>query len=156
MSPLTIERATLDAMFAHARETHPDECCGAVVHRDGRDVVLRFTNVQDELHAKDPVAYPRTAATAYTPRDAELFAAQRAGEAPGARLLVFYHSHAINGSYFSDEDRKKATEPWDEPNYPDVIYVVVSDARVRGEARAFCWDEASRAFVEVPIEVRDG
>lgn len=155
MQPLTLDRAALDAMFAHAREAHPDECCGAVVHRDGRDVVLRFTNVQNELHAKDPEAYPRTAATAYTPRDAELFAAQRAGEQPGARLVVFYHSHAINGSYFSDEDRKKATEPWDEPNYPEVTYVVVSDARVRDEARAFRWDEAARDFVEVAIAVRE-
>ena len=154
MEPLTLDGAALAEMFVHARETHPDECCGAVIRRDGRDVVVRFTNVQDELHAKDPVNYPRTAATAYTPKDAELFAAQRAGDAPGARLVVFYHSHAINGSYFSDEDRKKATEPWDEPNYPDVTYVVVSDARVRDEARAFRWDEAARDYVEVAIEVR--
>jgi proteasome lid subunit RPN8/RPN11 len=126
-----------------------------VVRHGGRDVVHRFTNVQNELHAKDPTTYPRTAATAYTPRDSELFAAQRAGEQPGARLLVFYHSHAINGSYFSDEDRKKATEPWDEPNYPDVTYVVVSDARVRDEMRAFRWDAATSDFAEIPIEVRD-
>jgi proteasome lid subunit RPN8/RPN11 len=155
MKRLTLDRAALDAMFVHARETHPDECCGAVIHRDGRDVVRRFTNVQNELHAEDPVANPRTAATAYAPKHSELFAAQREGEQPGASLLVFYHSHAINGSYFSDEDKKKATEPWDEPNYPDVTYVVVSDARERGEARAFRWDEAARDFVEVPIEVRD-
>jgi len=154
MEALTLDRAALDAMFAHAREAHPDECCGAVVHRDGRDVVHRFVNVQNEVHAADPQAYPRTAATAYTPRPEDLFAAERAGREPGARLAVFYHSHAINGSYFSDEDRKKAVEPWDEPNYPDVTYVVVSDARVRGEARAFRWDEAARAYVEVPIEVR--
>ena len=155
MDPLTLDRQALAQMFVHARETQPDECCGAVVHRDGRDVVYRFTNVQNEMHAKDPVAYPRTAATAYTPRQSELFAAQKAGEEPGARLLVFYHSHAINGSYFSDEDRKKAIEPWDEPNYPDVTYVVVSDAKVPDEARAFRWDEARREYVEVPIVVRE-
>jgi hypothetical protein len=31
--------------------------------------------------------------------------------------------------------------------------VVVSDSRQRGEARAFRWQEASRDFVEVPLEV---
>jgi len=154
MEPLTIDRAALDAMFSHAREVHPDECCGAVVHRGGRDVVHRFTNIQNELHAKDPQTYPRTAATAYTPKQDELFAAQRDGDQPGSQLLVFYHSHAINGAYFSDEDKKKAVEPWDEPNYPDVTYVVVSDAREVGEAKAFRWDEARREFVEVAIEVR--
>jgi hypothetical protein len=43
----------------------------------------------------------------------------------------------------------------DDPAYPDVTYVVVSDARTDGEARAFRWDETSRDFVELAIEVRD-
>ena len=45
-------------------------------------------------------------------------------------------------------------EPWDEPNYPEVIYVVVSDARVVGEARAFRWSQTARDYIEIPIEVR--
>ena len=58
------------------------------------------------------------------------------------------------GSYFSGEDRARALFG-DEPAYPDVTYVVVSDARTRGEVRAFrCSDEA-HDFVEVAIEVRE-
>ena len=43
----------------------------------------------------------------------------------------------------------------DEPAYPDVTYVVVSDARTRGEARAFRWSDEAHDFVEVAIEVRE-
>ena len=153
MQPLTLDRSSLEAMHAHGRAVHPEECCGAVVERDGKDVVTRFTNIQNRLHAENPTENPRDAKTAYSPEPKELFAVLKAGDEPGARLKVFYHSHAINGSYFSDEDRVRAMFG-DDPAYPDVTYVVVSDARERGEARAFRWDEASHDFVEVPLEVR--
>ena len=41
----------------------------------------------------------------------------------------------------------------DEPSYPEVAYIVVSDARTTGEARAFRWDEVARDFVELTIEL---
>ena len=41
----------------------------------------------------------------------------------------------------------------DEPTYPDVAYLVVSDARSPGEVKAFRWDDAVRDFVEIPIEL---
>jgi proteasome lid subunit RPN8/RPN11 len=154
MDRLTLDRAALDAMFDHARAEHPAECCGAIVECRGRDVVQRFTNIQSRLHAENPVEHPRDATTAYAPEPKELFAAIRAGEQAGCRLKVFYHSHAVRGSYFSGEDRARAMFG-DDPAYPDVIYVVVSDARERGEARAFRWDEATNDFAELPIEVRD-
>ena len=154
MDALKIDRAALAAVHAHGREAHPDECCGAIVEENGRDVVRRFTNIQNRLHAENPAETPRDAKTAYTPEPKELFAAIQAGEAPGARLKVFYHSHAVRGSYFSGEDRARAMFGED-PAYPDVTYVVVSDAREPGEARAFRWDDTTTDFVEVPIEVRD-
>ena len=152
MEPLTLSRAALDEILAHARATHPEECCGAVVRRDGRDVVHRFTNVQNALHAADPTTHPRGAETAYTPEPRELYAALAASEAPGARLSVFYHSHTRTGSYFSGEDQARALFDG-EPAYPEVAYLVVSDSRTPGEARAFRWDDARREFVEVAVEV---
>ena len=152
MESLRLERAALEAMLAHARETHPEECCGAVLELDGRDLVRRFTNIQGRLHRTDPEANPRDAITAYTPEPKELFAALRDGDAPGARLKVFYHSHTRVGAYFSGEDRARAMFG-DEPAYPDVTYVVVSDSRTPGEARGFRWEERRRDFVEVPIEL---
>jgi proteasome lid subunit RPN8/RPN11 len=153
MSVCTLERAALDEIFAHARATAPDECCGAVLGSGGRDVVRRFTNVQARLHAEDPATYPRDARTAYTPEPRELFAVLQEADGPGASLKVFYHSHTRVGAYFSGEDRARAMFG-DDPAYPEVTYVVVSDSRTSGEARAFRWDEGARDFVEVALESR--
>jgi adenylyltransferase/sulfurtransferase len=150
MNELRLERTALDEILAHARETHPDECCGAVLAIGGRDQVRRFTNIQSRLHAQDPVANPRDAHTAYTPEPKELLAVLRDGDEPGNSLKVFYHSHTKAGSYFSGEDRARAMFG-DDPAYPDVVYLVVSDNRAPGEARAFRWDDGARDFVELPI-----
>jgi proteasome lid subunit RPN8/RPN11 len=152
MEPLTLARRALDDILAHARATHPDECCGAVIERDGHDHVRRFTNIQERLHRDDPATHPRGAETAYAPEPRELFAALREGDEAGARLKVFYHSHTRVGSYFSGEDRARAMFG-DEPSYPEVTYLVVSDSRTAGEARAFRWDDAARDFVEVAVRV---
>jgi proteasome lid subunit RPN8/RPN11 len=154
MDALTLERSALAEMLAHARETHPEECCGAVITRDGHDHVMRFTNIQNRLHAQFPEEYPRSAERAYTPDPKDQFAAERAAREPGARLSVFYHSHPVTGAYFSGEDRARAMFG-DEPSYPDVVYVVVSDARTPDEARAFRWSDAAQDFVELGIVVRE-
>ena len=154
MQPLTIDRAALDAMLAHARETHPEECCGALVRRAGKIDVWRLQNVQNELHRRDPAANPRTAVTAYAlgREDLERVDAACAGDPRIGDLAAIYHSHTKVGAYFSGEDRARAMFV-DEPLYPDIAWVVVSDSREPGEARAFRWDEATRDFVQVPLEV---
>ena len=146
MEPLYLERSALEQILAHARETDPDECCGVVVTRAGRDEVWRMRNVQNELHARDPHAYPRTARTAYA------LGREDTERLDAASPKVIYHSHTKTGAYFSGEDRARAMF-MDEPTYPEVAYLVVSDARLPGEARAFRWDDAVRDFVEVPIEL---
>jgi len=153
MTPLRLAATALDEVIGHAREVDPDECCGVVVARGGRDEIWRLRNVQNELHARDPVAHPRTARTAYAlgREDVERVDAATLGDPAVGDLKAIYHSHSKNGAYFSGEDRAQAMFG-DEPTYPDVAYLVVSDAREQGEARAFRWSEADRDFVEVPIE----
>jgi len=152
MTPLALARDLLDDVLRHAREADPDECCGVVVARAGRDEVWRLRNVQNELHARDPVAHPRTARTAYAlgREDVERVDAATLGKPAIGALKAIYHSHSKHGAYFSGEDRAQAMFG-DEPTYPDVAYLVVSDARERGEARAFRWSETDRDFVEVPL-----
>lgn len=146
MKALRIERRALDEILAHARETEPDECCGVIVARAGRDEVWRMRNVQNELHQRDPHTYPRTARTAYA------LGREDIERLDAASPKVIYHSHTKTGAYFSGEDRARAMF-MDEPTYPDVAYLVVSDARSPGEAKAFRWDDAVRDFVETPIEL---
>lgn len=154
MRALRIERGVLAVVLAHAREMHPDECCGAIVERAGRDEAWRMRNVQNELHARDPVAFPRTAQTAYAlgREDTERLDAATLGKPDVGTLKAIYHSHSKNGAYFSGEDRARAMF-MDEPTYPDVAYLVISDARTEGEVKAFRWDDTQRDFAEVPVEI---
>ena len=144
-----IRPQSVQAMFRHAKDVYPDECCGVVVDlADGTQQVVTLRNVQDEMHASDPAHYPRTARTAYSPHAGDFKRAHDQWEAAGNRLVAFYHSHPNHGSYFSDEDVAQAT-PFGEPSYPDALQIVVSvyDREVR-DVKAFRWSQSAAAFVE--------
>jgi len=117
--------------------------------------VHRCRNIQDELHAKDPDQYPRDSRIAYFIEPGELFRIVRGAEKEGGTVSGFYHSHVDCEAYFSAEDKERAMA-WDEPAYPEAIYLVVSvygdDARGH---KAFAWDAAQTDFVEVEIAVQD-
>jgi [CysO sulfur-carrier protein]-S-L-cysteine hydrolase len=137
-----IPRAVLDAIYAHARETYPEECCGFVF--DGE--ALRVQNRQNELHARDPQQFPRDAKTAYNmgPKDIRALEQSFKTERP---VRMIYHSHCGVGAYFSAEDKRAAT--WDgEPLYPGVDYLVVDVQQdgVRG-AKLFRFQDGD--FVQV-------
>jgi proteasome lid subunit RPN8/RPN11 len=149
---LTISKGTIAAVEAHARATYPDECCGMITERDGREEVVRATNIQDELHAKDPVQFPRTGRIAYT-MGGEAVPALIAAERGELRLLAFYHSHPDNDAYFSAEDKTQALGGGEEPSYAAAhIVLSVRGGAVRA-AKAFAWDAAARDFVEIPLVV---
>ena len=150
---IALTKATLQALHAHACAAYPDECCGMIIDRDGGEEVVRVTNMQNELHAKDPVQFPRTARIAYTmgPEAAPILLGAERGE---LRLRAIYHSHPEHDAYFSAEDRLQALGGWDEPNYPGAVQIVLSvrERTVRA-TKAFKWDPAARDFVEIPLTV---
>jgi proteasome lid subunit RPN8/RPN11 len=146
----TLTPEALAEIYAHARRDYPKECCGLVFGPrggEGADRVRPCQNLQDELHAEDPVQHPRDARTAYNLGAGDLFALQKSlrGETP---VKIVYHSHVDVGAYFSDTDQA-AARMGDEPAYP-VEYLVV-DARADGAhgAAQFAWDEGRRTYVEV-------
>ncbi len=147
----TLDGSSLAAIHAHAREAYPEECCGMIIERDGREDIVRATNIQNELHAQDPDQFPRTAATAYTmgPEAARILIRSERGE---LRLLAIYHSHPEHEAYFSEEDRKQALGARDEPIYPQAGYIVMSvrNREVRA-TKVFVWDAAARDYVEAQI-----
>lgn len=139
---------TRAALCQHAEEIFPDECCGVIVTRGEQVEVQRITNIQNDMHAKDPDTYPRDATIAYFMQPKELLAVIQETEGGDAELTAFYHSHPNHDAYFSAEDKLQAMFG-DEPSYPDTDYVVISiyDREVR-TINGFRWDEGEKDFVE--------
>jgi len=153
---IAIAAAALDAMHAHAVEGFPEEVCGVLLAGPDGQVVRRMRNVQNELHAADPVANPRDARTAYQFDAAELLEVTRRGDVPGWRIVLFYHSHPQHGAYFSDTDKARALfggEVELGPAFPGVAYLVISvyDRAVR-DRKCFAWDETAQDFRETPFQ----
>ncbi len=146
----TLSTEALEAIYAHARRDYPNECCGIAYGPRDQPVVDRATpceNIQNRLHAEDPVRFTRDARTAYNLEARDIFALQKSlrGDSPAK---IVYHSHCDVGAYFSDTDQAAAQFDG-EPSYP-VEYVVV-DVRVDGTrgAKQFAWDDEQKKYVEV-------
>jgi proteasome lid subunit RPN8/RPN11 len=152
---IEIERAALDAMHAHAVAGFPEETCGVLFASPAGQRVRRMTNVQNALHAADPVGNPRDARTAYQFDAGELLEVTRQGDAPGWRIVLFYHSHPQHDAYFSATDKSRALfggEVELGPAFPGVAYLVISvyDGVVR-DRKAFAWDEDAQDFLATPF-----
>jgi proteasome lid subunit RPN8/RPN11 len=140
-----------DTIRAQAVEEYPFESCGVILARGGERRLLRCRNAQNELHARDPVRYPRDARTAYYIDPKDLL---RIGdlERQGFDVAVIYHSHVDAGAYFSETDRRQAVVGG-EPAYPGAVYVVTSVVRgVVDAVAAFRWDPDCRDFVPMELQ----
>ncbi|WP_350614501.1 molybdopterin-synthase adenylyltransferase MoeB [Pseudomonas sp. HY7a-MNA-CIBAN-0227] len=125
----------LEQIYAHAASTYPDECCG-FVFADGS--VYLGSNIQNELHRKNPQVYPRSAANGYTFSVADTLMMNKAFHSNNP-VVVIYHSHPDVGAYFSDEDQDKALF-MGEPIYP-VSYLVVDVRQGKAQgSKLFAWD----------------
>ena len=98
---LTIGQDTLDAIIAHARRDHPDECCGVVAGPEGSDRAERFVPMTNA--ARSPTFYefdPAEKIALYN----EMFDADE-------EAVVIYHSHTATEAYPSRTDATYAQEP---------------------------------------------
>ena len=96
------------AIRAHGSETYPNECCGALIGRDGTVTeTLALPNTTDEGPRRRFMVRPQDY------REAEQRAAQAGGE-----LLGFYHSHPDHPAKPSQYDLDHA--------WPFFSYVIVS------------------------------
>ena len=134
---------------AQAEAEYAAECCGVLLTRGGAGpdrLLLPCRNIQDDLHAKDPVRHPRDARTAYFIDPKDLLAIGRR-EGQGYSVSVIYHSHIEAGAYFSATDKQNALING-EPTYPESIYVVLSVVGGKVvEAGAFAWRPEQQDFV---------
>ena len=98
----SVPQHVLDAIYTHARETYPDECCGFLIAPQGSPVIDEArpcVNEQNRYHALDPERFPRTACEAYYlgGKDLRFLLESVSGERP---VKIIYHSHPDVGAYF--------------------------------------------------------
>ena len=98
---LTIDRATYDAIIAHAWRDHPDEACGVVAGPVGSDRPARFI----------PMLNAARSPTFYEFDSGDLLRLYRDLDARGEEPVVVYHSHTATEAYPSRTDVTYASEP---------------------------------------------
>jgi proteasome lid subunit RPN8/RPN11 len=106
---LSIDRATYDAIVAHARRDHPDEACGVVAGPAGTDRPARFV----------PMLNAARSPTFYEFDSADLLQLYKEMDANDEEPVVVYHSHTATEAYPSRTDISYASEP-------NAHYVLVS------------------------------
>ena len=102
---IRIDNEAWAEMVQHARETYPNECCGAMLGNIDGDqktvtVAMKLRN-----------AFAGEQAQRYELRPEDLLAADREASARKLDLVGIYHSHPDCGAYFSQTDLKNSC-PW--------------------------------------------
>ena len=98
---LRLDRATHDAIVAHARRDHPDEACGIVAGPAGSDRAERLVEMVNA--AGSP--------TFYEFDSTDLLRLYREMDDNGEEPVVIYHSHTATEAYPSRTDVDLAMEP---------------------------------------------
>jgi proteasome lid subunit RPN8/RPN11 len=106
---LTIERAIVEKIIAHARADHPDEACGVVAGVFGSDRPGRFI----------PMENAERSPTFYRFDSLEQLRVWREMDDQDEEPVVIYHSHTATEAYPSRTDISYAAEP-------NAHYVLVS------------------------------
>jgi len=116
-----------------------------ILVRDAERRHVPCRNVQDQMHARDPITFPRSARNAYYMDPMDALKLNRLAD-EGFAFAVIYHSHPNAGAYFSETDRGQALIRG-EPAYPGAVYVVVSvvGSEVKALA-AYRWNVERRVF----------
>jgi [CysO sulfur-carrier protein]-S-L-cysteine hydrolase len=133
------------SLYAHARETFPEECCGYLRGDDAIREVVRCRNAQAD--GEHPTHPERGAEAGFVIAGRELFDFARSfsGALP-ARIV--YHSHTNGRAYLSEVDRQNALGPQG-PIYPVDHLVIGVTATGVTEAARYAWDADIGDFVEV-------
>jgi [CysO sulfur-carrier protein]-S-L-cysteine hydrolase len=138
LSVLRIDRATYDAIVAHAREDHPDEACGVVAGPEGSDRPERFI----------PMLNAARSPTFYEFDSADLLRLYRDMDDRDEVPVVVYHSHTATEAYPSRTDISYASEP-------EAHYVLVSTREHGGQTGLAGDDVEFRSFRIVDGEVSE-
>jgi proteasome lid subunit RPN8/RPN11 len=102
---IRVESEPWAEMVAHARETYPNECCGAMLgSTDGEQKAVRVA-----IRLRN--AFEGAQAARYELRPEDLLAADKAARERNMDLIGIYHSHPDCDAYFSTTDLQNSC-PW--------------------------------------------
>ena len=106
---LRLDRATYDAIVAHAKRDHPDEACGVVAGPVGSDLPTRHIAMDNAARSM----------TFYEFDSMEYLRVWRGMDDNDEEAVVIYHSHTATEAYPSRTDADIA-------GWPDAHYLLVS------------------------------
>jgi proteasome lid subunit RPN8/RPN11 len=120
VTPQMIVDGVLQEIRQHAKEAYPDECCGALIVRDGRiDEAFRLPNTTSA-----------GARRRFRIGPADYRLAEQRAQDTGGELAGFYHSHPDHPARPSEHDLQQA--------WPNLTYAIVSVTKgAPGELT--CW-----------------
>lgn len=137
---LTLRRAHVEEMLAHAREARPAECCG-LLGGSSQDAlvssVYRLRNV-----ARSPLV-------AYEAAPEELFAAQKMMRERGEQMLAIYHSHPRAEEPLPSETDVRLAY------YPSACYFIIGLNGPEPTLRAFRISEREARWERVEYRILD-
>jgi proteasome lid subunit RPN8/RPN11 len=158
--PFRISSAVLERISEHARASYAndEEACGYLTGPNDAerfcDEAVALANLANRYHAMDPETYPRTGRTYFLIDPLKFAKAMQASAGSRRPVRVLYHSHLDVGAYFSETDAAAATMGGDKPSYEGLHYLVTSIRQgVVDDHKLFAWDEETKTFVEVPLEI---
>lgn len=134
---LTIARALVDLVIAHARADHPDEACGIIAGPAGSGRPLRFIAMTNAERSP----------TFYRFDSMEQLRVWREMDDRDEEPVVIYHSHTATEAYPSRTDISYAMEP-------DAHYLLVS-TREPDEAEVRSFRIADGVVTEEEIHLSD-
>jgi proteasome lid subunit RPN8/RPN11 len=121
---VTLERAALETLVAHAREEAPNECCGVLLGTASSIAeAARTRNIADQPRSRfliDPKDY---------------IDLRRSARARRLEVLGFYHSHPASPAVPSPTDRAEAA-------YPGHLYLIVGLAAEPPDVAIYRLDES--------------
>lgn len=148
LEPVTIPAHILNEVYAHARESLPEECCGLILGSAAGpyQYAVRCRNDMTLHHRKDPQRFPRDGREGFYMNEQDYLHAIREAEAENATVTTVYHSHVDCGAYFSEMDLDFATQPLYPFPRADHLVVAVSGGKII-EQSLFRREGASGHFV---------
>ncbi len=138
LPPVALPGRILNELYAHARETQPEECCGLVLGdvAERFQRVVRCRNELTRLHHEDASEYPRDGRSGFVMNPHDYTAAAQQARDAGARVTAVYHSHVNahqgGGVYLSELDLEYAEQPGFPFPEAAQLVIAVCEGRVTG------------------------